>query len=60
MTTLAPPATRRDRSVLTALGARVRGLLGTRQASATWVLPATLAVVAVSAVLYLVNLTVSG
>ena len=59
MTTLAPPTTR-DVPGLPSLGERVRSLFRARPGTATWVTPATLGVLGLAAVLYLVNLTVSG
>lgn len=58
MTTIAPPAveSRAPRLAGGLLGSRA----ATRATSAAWVMPATLGVLALSAVLYIVNLTVSG
>jgi 4-amino-4-deoxy-L-arabinose transferase-like glycosyltransferase len=62
MTTAAPPATTADRPAGTALdlGGRLRALVGAREAAPAWALPATAGVLALAAVLYIVNLTVSG
>ena len=58
MTTITAPEERRQ------LGGRVPALLarliGVRAAEASWIAPAMLGVVALTAILYLVNLTVSG
>ncbi len=61
MASIAPPATdhRRPRAPV-ALGGLGRLLIRDRAVDAAWVLPATAGVMALAAVLYLVNLTVSG
>jgi 4-amino-4-deoxy-L-arabinose transferase-like glycosyltransferase len=61
MTSIAPPNTdRRQPGAPVALGGLRRLLARDRTLDAVWVLPATAAVMALAAVLYLVNLTVSG
>ena len=61
MTAIAPPSAghREPGTPATPAGLR-RLLVREREAGGVWVLPATAAVMALSAVLYLVNLTVSG
>jgi 4-amino-4-deoxy-L-arabinose transferase-like glycosyltransferase len=61
MTTISPPTAGRRNATPPAIAAGLRGLLARdRAAGAAWVLPATAGVMALAAVLYLVNLTVSG
>jgi 4-amino-4-deoxy-L-arabinose transferase-like glycosyltransferase len=61
MTTLAPPTAEPRLVPAPAPTARLARLLArTRAGEAAWVLPATAAVLALAAVLYVVNLTVSG
>ncbi len=61
MTTLAPPTTDRPQPApADPAGAIGRILARRRTAEAAWVLPATLGVILLAGLLYLVNLTVSG
>jgi 4-amino-4-deoxy-L-arabinose transferase-like glycosyltransferase len=61
MTAIAPPSTGHRQAAPPAALAGLRGRLAReRAAEGVWVLPATAGVMAFSAVLYLVNLTVSG
>ena len=61
MTTIAPPTAEPRLVPAPAPSARLARLLaGTRAGEAAWVLPATAGVLALAAVLYIVNLTVSG
>lgn len=61
MTAIAPPsAGHQEAGPDSRPASRLRSLVGHRSAEATWVLPATAGVLALAAVLYLVNLTVSG
>jgi 4-amino-4-deoxy-L-arabinose transferase-like glycosyltransferase len=61
MTTLAPPTAEPRLAPAPAPTARLARLLArTRSGEAAWVLPATAGVLALAAVLYIVNLTVSG
>jgi 4-amino-4-deoxy-L-arabinose transferase-like glycosyltransferase len=62
MATLVPPATRSDRSAGATLDPwrRLRSILGAQERAPAWAVPATLGVLALAAVLYLVNLTISG
>jgi 4-amino-4-deoxy-L-arabinose transferase-like glycosyltransferase len=56
MTTIAPPTVQSGVAARSGLFARLRS----SERQAAWVLPGTIAVLALAAVLYLVNLTVSG
>jgi 4-amino-4-deoxy-L-arabinose transferase-like glycosyltransferase len=62
MTTITPPVTRSHppAAIPRGIGDRVRAALAPRERAAAWTLPATLGVLALAAILYLVNLTVSG
>jgi 4-amino-4-deoxy-L-arabinose transferase-like glycosyltransferase len=61
MTAIAPPSAGHRQSAPRAVSAGLRRLLARdRAANPAWVLPATAGVMALTAVLYLVNLTVSG
>lgn len=61
MTTLAPPSAEpRVKPVSVPTHGRLRTLVRARAGEAAWVLPATAGVLALAAVLYVVNLTVSG
>jgi hypothetical protein len=61
MTAIAPPSAGHRQAAPPAALAGLHGRLARdRAAEGTWVLPATAGVMALSAVLYLVNLTVSG
>ncbi len=62
MTTITPPATRSHQptAIPLGLGGRVRAALVSRDRAVAWLLPATVGVLALAAVLYVVNLTVSG
>lgn len=61
MTAIAPPnAGHRETAPKSAPIGLLRSLVGKRAAEGAWVLPATAGVMALAAVVYLVNLTVSG
>ena len=61
MTTLAPPSAEpRLGPVPVTAGSRILTLGRTRAAEAAWVVPATVAVLVLAAIIYVVNLTVSG
>ncbi len=59
MTTIAPPVVEQPRAPRILEGIR-RPRAAAQAATSAWVMPATLGVLALSAVLYIVNLTVSG
>lgn len=60
MTAIAPPRSGHRDAAPPSVSGRLRSILADRAGEGAWVFPATAAVMTVAAVLYLVNLTVSG